>query len=152
MPTTSGEVQAGPGAPRDTSQIGGGPGRHSWEGSMDRRRQLTWLKRVLVPTFLIALFIASATVAWASEPAAQATVNIEMRVTSGHPGLLWFELILSISPAQKQPVRSGVSEGSRVGTGKGRLVADRAHGGGSRCRGLRCCLFCCCARTHIQHP
>ena len=26
--------------------------------------------------------------------------------TSGHPGLLWFELILSISPAQKQPVRS----------------------------------------------
>src|SRR5918993_182916 len=26
--------------------------------------------------------------------------------TSGHSGLLWFELILSISPAQKQPVRS----------------------------------------------
>ena len=46
---------------------------------MDRRRQLTWLKRVLVPTFLIALFVASATVAWASESAAQATVNIEMR-------------------------------------------------------------------------
>ncbi len=33
---------------------------------MDRRRHLTWLKRVLVPTFLIALFIASATIAWAS--------------------------------------------------------------------------------------
>ena len=46
---------------------------------MDRRRQLTWLKRVLVPTFLIALFIASATIAWASESAAQATVNVEMR-------------------------------------------------------------------------
>ena len=46
---------------------------------MDRRRQLTWLKRVLVPTFLIALFIASATIAWASESAAQATVTVEMR-------------------------------------------------------------------------
>jgi plastocyanin len=46
---------------------------------MDRRQQLTWLKRVLVPTFLIALFIASAAIAWASEPAAQATVNVEMR-------------------------------------------------------------------------
>ncbi len=45
---------------------------------MDRRR-LTWLKRVLVPTFLIALFIASATIAWASESAAQATVTVEMR-------------------------------------------------------------------------
>ncbi len=46
---------------------------------MDRRRRLTWLKRVLVPTFLVALFIASATIAWASEPAQQAaTVNIEV--------------------------------------------------------------------------
>ena len=48
---------------------------------MDRRRQLTWLKRALVPTFLIALFILSATIAWASE----ATVNVEMRDDSFAP-------------------------------------------------------------------
>src|SRR3712207_6575317 len=34
--------------------------------------------------------------------------------TSGHPGLLWFELILSISPAQKQPVRSGPACGEPI--------------------------------------
>ena len=48
---------------------------------MDRRRRLTWLKRLLVPTLVIALFIGSAAVVWASQPAAPAaaTVNIEMR-------------------------------------------------------------------------
>jgi len=29
--------------------------------------------------------------------------------TSGHPGLLWFELILSINPIQKQQVRSNLT-------------------------------------------
>ena len=34
--------------------------------------------------------------------------------TFGHPGLLWFKLILSISPAQKQPVRSMAPRGNPI--------------------------------------
>ena len=41
---------------------------------MNRRQHLTWRTRALVPTFLIALFLLSAAVAWASE----ATVTVEV--------------------------------------------------------------------------